>query len=88
MNSTLQIRIDHKTKEGARKAFAEMGLDISSGIKVYLTQVAATRRIPFELTAAHLPEKTKRGLVTEATRALKSGTRYNSPRSLHRSLSH
>lgn len=87
MNSTLQIRIDRKTKEEARKAFSDMGLDISSGIKVYLAKVAASRKIPFELTADHLPEKVKQQMVRETTRARKSGTRFASARTLHRTLS-
>jgi DNA-damage-inducible protein J len=48
MNSTLNIRIDKKLKETAGKTLKNMGLDISSGIKMFLCQVVNTKSIPFE----------------------------------------
>jgi addiction module RelB/DinJ family antitoxin len=48
MNSTLNIRIDKKLKENAGKTLKNMGLDISSGIKMFLCQVVNTKSIPFE----------------------------------------
>lgn len=36
--TTIQIRIDSPTKTKAQKAFRDMGLDLSSGIKYLLTQ--------------------------------------------------
>ena len=47
MTTTLQIRIDQKTKDAAQKTFRSMGLDMSSGVKLYLTQVMHTKTIPF-----------------------------------------
>ncbi len=45
--TTLQIRIDPKTKKAAAKVFKDLGIDMSSGIKLYLTQVARKEAIPF-----------------------------------------
>jgi addiction module RelB/DinJ family antitoxin len=45
--TTLQIRINKSTKEKAKRALEEMGLDISSGIKLFLEQVITTKSIPF-----------------------------------------
>lgn len=45
--STLQIRIDPKTKVAAQKAFKTMGMDMSSGVKIFLTQVAKDECFPF-----------------------------------------
>ncbi|OGG59851.1 hypothetical protein A2765_04675 [Candidatus Kaiserbacteria bacterium RIFCSPHIGHO2_01_FULL_56_24] len=45
--TTIQIRIDEKTKRKARKVFHKMGLDVSSGIKLYLAQVAREDALPF-----------------------------------------
>ena len=47
--TTLNIRIDEKIKEDARKTFARMGLDISSAVKLFLYQSVEQQRIPFEL---------------------------------------
>ena len=45
--STIQIRIDPKTKKAANRVFKNLGIDMSSGIKLYLTQVARKEAIPF-----------------------------------------
>ena len=45
--TTLQIRIDENTKRKAKKTFENMGLDISSGVKLFLEQVITTQSIPF-----------------------------------------
>jgi DNA-damage-inducible protein J len=47
--TTLNIRIDEKIKESARKIFAHMGLDLSSAVKLFLYQSVEEQRIPFEL---------------------------------------
>jgi DNA-damage-inducible protein J len=84
MNTTLQIRIDEKTKKSARKAFEGMGLDLSSGVKLFLTHVSNTGEIPFRIfTADNLPERTKRRLVRESNYALKHGKTYSSVKELH-----
>lgn len=47
--TTLQVRIDEKTKGSAKKVFDKLGLDFSSAIKVFLNQVIMRQGIPFEL---------------------------------------
>ncbi|KKR79629.1 MAG: DNA-damage-inducible protein J [Candidatus Nomurabacteria bacterium GW2011_GWA2_40_9] len=47
--TTLNIRIDEKIKEDARKTFALMGLDISSAVKLFLYQSVQEKKIPFEV---------------------------------------
>ena len=49
MDTTLQIRIDIKTKEKARKAFKAAGLDLSSGTRLILAHIAQKGSIPTEL---------------------------------------
>lgn len=48
--TTLQIRIDEKTKKQAKKIFASLGLDMSTGIKLYLKQVMIRKGLPFLVT--------------------------------------
>lgn len=47
--STIQIRIDEKTKKSAKKVLDKVGLDMSSAIKLYLHQIAIRRIIPFQI---------------------------------------
>lgn len=48
-DSTIQLRIDLKTKEQASETFEKMGLDLSSAIKLFLTQAIMTQSIPFQI---------------------------------------
>lgn len=85
MNTTLQIRIDKKTKDQAQKTFNAMGLDMSSGVKLYLAQVVNRQAIPFPVISAdYLPAKQKQQLMKDANYALKHGTRYASIEEAHR----
>lgn len=47
IQTTIQIRIEEKLKDKASKALKTMGLDLSSGIKLFLTEVATSESIPF-----------------------------------------
>jgi DNA-damage-inducible protein J len=87
MNTTVQIRIDQKTKREATKTLKSMGMDMSTGVKLFLNQVVYTKTIPFPvLSADYWPEEKKRELVREAKEALKSGKRYKNIREAHRDI--
>lgn len=92
MNTTLQIRVDQKVKEKARKAFVTAGLDMSSGVKLYLTHVANTGKMPFEMfTYDNIPEAEKKKIVRELNRDLakiKSGKAklYDDVEAMHQEI--
>ncbi len=87
MNTTLQTRIDAKLKKDASKALKSMGLDLSTGVKLFLTQVVRTQSIPFELfTADNFPEERKLELMKEVEEALKNGKRYATIEEAHRDI--
>ena len=48
--STIQIRIDEKTKKEAKKVFESFGLNMSEAIKLYLKSVIETKTGPFVLS--------------------------------------
>ena len=48
--TTLNIRIDEKTKSSAFKVLSKVGLDMSSAIKVFLSQVIIEGGLPFTPT--------------------------------------
>jgi addiction module RelB/DinJ family antitoxin len=84
MNTTLQIRIDKKAKDKAKKIFAANGLDISSGIKLLIAQVVRKNAIPAEFFTADNYSLTKKtSLVRDAQRVLRKGVSYKNARVLH-----
>ncbi|OGI64342.1 hypothetical protein A2642_04385 [Candidatus Nomurabacteria bacterium RIFCSPHIGHO2_01_FULL_39_10] len=90
--TTLNIRIDEKIKEDARKTFASMGLDISSAVKLFLYQSVEQQRIPFELrTINGYTEKYENEILKEIEH-VKTGLKnktikpYKSIRELHANI--
>ena len=77
--TTIQIRIDPRTKAKAKKVFNKMGLDVSSGIKLYLSRVAQDESVPFVLRTenGYTPEE-ERQMIRETEYAEKHGKRYDS----------
>ena len=51
MAKTLQIRIEEELRMEADEVLHEIGLDVPSAVRLFLTQVVQTRSIPFELKA-------------------------------------
>lgn len=45
--TTIQLRIDSKTKAQAQAVLKKLGTDLSSAMKLFLTQVIRTKSIPF-----------------------------------------
>lgn len=47
--SRLNIRIDEKLKDEANELFNEIGIDMSTAIKIFLRQSVREQRVPFIL---------------------------------------
>ena len=47
--TTIQVRLDKKTKSQAQKVFKVLDISMSEAIKLFLRQVALQRGIPFEI---------------------------------------
>lgn len=79
-------------KSEASKTFKSMGLDMSTGVKLFLAQVVNTKSIPFLVMSADFwPEEKKRELVRiaeETLRDYKSGKikGYDSIQEAHRDI--
>ena len=52
MTKTLQVRVEESLRSEADDVLREMGLDVPSAVRLFLTKVVQTRSIPFELTAS------------------------------------
>lgn len=48
--TTLNIRIDKKTKKTAGKTLSKLGLDMSTAVKIFLHQVVSENGLPFTPT--------------------------------------
>ena len=83
MNTTIQIRVDRKMKKAVSATFKNMGLDISSGIKLFLHQVMKSQTIPFPIrTANGFTVEQERQMIRETKEALKSGKSYKTAKEL------
>lgn len=51
MTKTLQVRIEDDLRTEADKVLHEIGLDVPSAVRLFLTKVVQTRSIPFDLKA-------------------------------------
>jgi DNA-damage-inducible protein J len=51
MAKTLQVRIEEDLRTKADEVLHEIGLDVPSAVRLFLTKVVQTRSIPFELKA-------------------------------------
>lgn len=47
--ATIQIRIEEKLKKSVQKILKELGLDMSSAIKLYLNQIVIRKGLPFRV---------------------------------------
>jgi DNA-damage-inducible protein J len=63
----LNIRIDEEIKKQADEVFHKLGLNMSTGITIYLTQVAARQEIPFPLTLKNSSEISKKADLLEGS---------------------
>ncbi len=66
MTKTLQVRVDEDLRMEADGVLREMGLDVPSAVRIFLTKVVHTRGIPFDLTAAPRATEVEVGARTQA----------------------
>jgi DNA-damage-inducible protein J len=74
--TTLNIRIDEKIKSDSFKILSKIGLDMSSAIKVFLSQVIVEGGLPF--TPTRTPKQIRAEWDKEVAWAIKHGKRYTS----------
>lgn len=86
-STTIQLRIDKKTKEKAQQIFSKLGMDLSSGMKLFLSQVVITKSIPFQprTVNGYSPEY-EAYLIKQTEDTLKNGKRFKSVKDLMKDL--
>lgn len=71
--SYIQLRIDDKTKNAAKKILDELGIDMTSAIKVYLKQIAINKGIPFILATENGLTPNEELQILKASKEAKNG---------------
>ena len=49
VKETTSIKVDKETKNEAKMVFAQLGMSMGEAVNIFLTQVALTKSIPFEI---------------------------------------
>ena len=71
--STIQIRIDNKTKAAAKKVLDKLGLDMTSAIRLYLKQISQHKAIPFPLVTQNGLTLEQEAEILQASREARAG---------------
>ncbi len=77
--TTIQIRIDEKTKKSAKKVLDRIGMDMSSAVKVYLTQIILTQGIPFQILTENGMTIAQEKAIVKASEEAKRGVNVSGP---------
>lgn len=65
-STTLQVRLSRQLRDNAASVLEEMGLDLPTAVRLFFTNVAKTRRIPFLLEADPVAEVVEVDPATQA----------------------
>ena len=69
----LNVRVDNATKKQAEAVFNALGMNMSTGINIFLSQVARSRSIPFALELSGDPvERRMQDAVNASVSTVKS----------------
>lgn len=82
--TNLNVRVEEKTKREARKTLADIGLDMSSAVNIFLKQVIVEKGLPF--TPTKNAKKLRAQWDKEVAWARKHGKRYTSAEELFKDL--
>lgn len=85
MNTTMQIRIDKPTKTKAQRAFKSMGIDMSSGVKMFLNQVVIDQCMPF-VPSTKKTRAIRKKWDKEFEWVMKNGKGYSSAKDMHNAI--
>lgn len=77
--TTVQVRIDEKTKKSAKKVLDDIGIDMSTAINVYFKQIVIYKGLPFKLLTENglTPEQEEE--ILKASEEAKAGKNVTGP---------
>ncbi len=71
--ATIQLRIDRATKLKAQSTLKKLGFDLSSGLKLFLSQVVRTKSIPFTIRTVNGYTPEYEQSLRDELKAMKAG---------------
>lgn len=75
--TTINVRTNAATKLAAQKVFKKMGLDLSTGVNMYLVRVVQDKAMPFQArTVNGFTPAQEAEMIRETAHAEKYGKRY------------
>ena len=74
------IKIDPEIKVQAQELFAELGMNLSTAVNMFLRQAVRARGIPFRVSVDHIPNEETREAIEEVRRMMNDphGKTYHS----------
>ncbi len=86
--TTINVRTELKTKRAAQAVFKRMGLDLSTGVNMYLWRVAQDKSMPFTpRTVNGFTPEFEAELLREIAATKKYGKRYSTVEDALRAVS-
>lgn len=76
--STIQVRIDPEIKKSTKKVLDEIGIDISSAVKIYFKQIIIHQGIPFKLFTDNGLTWQEEEKILQSSKEAKSGKKVKS----------
>lgn len=86
--TTIQIRIDEKTKRSAKKVLAELGLDLSTAIKAYLKQITLRKGLPFRVLTENGYTLEEEQEILKAAEEARQGKNISGPFTPEEAIAH
>lgn len=84
--TTLQIRVDDKVKNDARKVFDDIGIDMTGAVTLFLHQVVITQGIPFRITTVNDLTVEDEQAILQASDEAKMGINVTKPMNAQEAL--
>lgn len=76
--ANVQIRMDAELKKETEQTLKSMGLTMSGAVTLFFRQVVNQRRIPFEIVAPDVPNRTTRKAMKDAMEGKNLSKSYDS----------
>ncbi|MBQ6414260.1 type II toxin-antitoxin system RelB/DinJ family antitoxin [Candidatus Saccharibacteria bacterium] len=64
-DTAITFRTNSKTKATAKKVFADLGIDLSTALNIFLIKAARTKSIPFDVSLNEQPNKETMAAIDE-----------------------
>ena len=86
--TTIQFRVDNQTKKNTKKILDDLGMDMSTAIKLYLRQIIRQKGIPFPLRTSNDLTIQEENEILQAAEEAKRGINVSKKMTPKQALKH